>query len=189
MLAAESFLTPDEYLARERAAEFRSEYFDGETFLMAGASRRHNLLVANLLRLLGNRLLERDCNVYPGDLRIKIEKYNKYTYPDVAVTCGDERFEDDQEDVLLNPQMIIEVLSKSTEAYDRGRKFEHYQAITSLREYILVSQNTLRVERFVRQSERIWTYFEYREPEESVRFEAIDCEISLREIYAKLSLI
>ena len=188
MLAAESYLSPDEYLAQERAAEFRSEYFDGETFLMAGASRRHNLLVANLLRLLGNRLLDRDCHVYPSDMRIKIEKYSKYTYPDIAVTCGEEIFEDDHEDVLLNPQVIIEVLSESTEAYDRGRKFEHYQAIGSLHEYVLVSQSTLRVERFVRQSERIWTYFEYRAPDESVRFEAVDCEIMLSELYAKLVL-
>lgn len=139
-------LTPAEYLALERQAEVRSEYFQGEAFAMAGGSQRHNLIVANLLRLLGNQLVSRDCNVYPSDMRVKIEALGKYTYPDVAVACGENRFEDEHRDVLLNPVVLFEVLSQSTEAYDRGKKFEHDQALDSLREYLLVSQDACRVE-------------------------------------------
>jgi Uma2 family endonuclease len=116
-------LTPAEYLALERKALYKSEYFAGEMFAMAGASRRHNLIVANIIRVLGNQLLERDCNVYPSDMRVKISKIEKYTYPDVVVACGKEVFEDEENDTLLTPVVIIEVLSESTEAYDRDKKF------------------------------------------------------------------
>jgi hypothetical protein len=117
----QKILTPAEYLARERQADVKSEYFAGEVFAMAGASRRHNLILANIIRVLGNQLLERPCNVYPSDMRVKITELGKYTYPDVAVVRGEEIFEDEHNDTLLNPQVIIEVLSESTEAYDRGK--------------------------------------------------------------------
>src|SRR5206468_11320243 len=127
-------------------------------FAMAGASRRHNLITANILRVLGNQLLERTCNVYPSDMRVKISKIGKYTYSDVVVACGEERFEDEHNDTLLNSVVIIEVLSESTEAYDRGKKFEQYQHIESLVEYILIAQDHHSVERYVRQAGRTWTY-------------------------------
>jgi Uncharacterized protein conserved in cyanobacteria len=182
-----NLLTPEEYLALERKAEYKSEYFAGEVFAMTGASREHNLIVANIVRTLGNQLLERDCNVYPSDLRVKIQQIEKYTYPDVVVTCGEEQFEDEHRDTLLNPVIIIEVLSASTEAYDRGKKFERYQYIDSLVEYVLVAQDQHRIERYVRQPDKTWTYSEFHALSDSIRLTAIGCELALQEVYAKVT--
>lgn len=192
-------LTPAEYLAIERRADGRSEYFEGEIFALAGASQRHNLLVGNLVRLLGNQLVDRPCNVYPSDLRVKIEAPGKlsrpsYTYPDVSVACAEERFEDEQRDVLLNPVVVFEVLSDSTEAYDRGRKFEHYRALESLREYLLVSQHSRRIEHYVRQESRLWTYTDHTldadsiAPDERIELPSIGCTLRLAEVYGKILL-
>lgn len=180
------FYTPEEYLEMERAAEVRHEYLDGEIFEMGGANRRHNILSSNIMRLLGNQLLERECSVYSSDMRVKISPTGDYTYPDVVAACGEEIFEDETEDNLLNPMLIVEVLSKSTEAYDRGAKFEAYQTIESFREYVLVTQEPFRVEQFVRKEENVWTYFEFRRPDEIVKLNSIDCEMSLRDIYHKI---
>lgn len=182
-----SLLTPEEYLALERRAELKSEYFAGEMFAMAGASRRHNLIAANIIRVLGNQLLERTYNVYPSDMRVKISKVGKYTYPDIVVACGEEQFEDDQKDTLLNPVVVIEILSESTEAYDRGKKFEHYQYLASLSEYLLITQDPYRVEQYVRQSDRTWTYLEFHNVEDTVRLRTIDCELALKDIYVKVA--
>src|SRR5262249_39888199 len=121
-----SRFTPEEYLALERAAERRSEYYAGEIFAMGGASRKHIVIVANISGQLWSQLKGRPCRVYPNDMRVKVSPTGLYTYPDVAVVCGLDQFDDDHQDTLLNPTVIIEVLSKSTEAYDRGKKFEHY---------------------------------------------------------------
>jgi Uma2 family endonuclease len=176
-----------EYLACERKAEFKSEYFAGEVFAMAGAGQRHNLIAANILRVLGNQLLERPCNVYPSDMRVKIGKINKYTYPDIVVACDVEQFEDEQNDTLLNPVVIIEILSESTEAYDRGKKFEHYQSLESLREYLLISQDPYRVEQYVRRDDRTWTYFEFHQAVDTAHLPTIECDLSLKDIYAKVA--
>ncbi|MCI0697752.1 Uma2 family endonuclease [candidate division KSB1 bacterium] len=181
-----SFLTPEEYLEIERKAEFKSEYFNGEMFAMAGAKRPHNRIVSSVIRVIDTQLLERDCNIYPSDMRVKIEKINKYTYPDVVVTCGKEILEDDQIDTLLNPVLIVEILSASTEAYDRGEKFQHYQFIPSLVEYILITQNAIRVEQYVRQSDRTWLYSEYQSLDDVIKLESIGCELALKEVYAKV---
>lgn len=178
-------LTPAEYLEIERKAEYKSEYFNGEMFAMAGAQRLHNLIVSNLIRSIGNQLLARDCNVYPSDMRVKIAKIEKYTYPDIVITCGKENFEDDQVDTLLNPVVIIEILSTSTEAYDRGRKFQHYQFIESLAEYILITPDAVRVEQFVRQTDRTWLYYEYQNLNDVVKVESVGCELALHEVYVK----
>jgi Uma2 family endonuclease len=183
---ARRLLTPAEYLTLEREAEFKSEYVAGEVFALAGASKQHNLIVANMIRLLGNQLLERDCNVYPSDMRVKIPAISKYTYPDLVVTCGEEQFEDEQNDTLLNPVVIIEVLSESTEAYDRGKKFEHYQHLDTLREYLLVSQEPYRIEQYTWQNENTWTYAAYHRPEDVGQLRSIGCEILLKDIYTKL---
>ncbi|HLF83648.1 MAG TPA: Uma2 family endonuclease [Blastocatellia bacterium] len=179
-------LTPEEYLAIERRSEFKSEYFDGEMFAMAGGSKRHNLVAGNINRILGTQLLERDCNVYNSDMRVKITSVGKYTYPDASVACADEQFEDEDEDTLLNPIVIIEVLSKSTEAYDRGKKWEHYQRLDSLRDYLLVSQ-TPRAEQFTRQRGGTWSYTEYVGELDVIDIKSIGCSLALRDIYAKLS--
>jgi Uma2 family endonuclease len=178
--------TPEEYLKLERESETRHEFVDGEIFVMAGGSRRHNGISANIIRLLGNQLLERDCAVYGSDMRVKIAAAEKYTYPDAVAVCGEEIFEDENEDTLLNPMLIIEVLSKSTEAYDRGAKFEYYQTIESFREYVLITQEPFRVEQFARQTVNVWTYFEFRKPDDIVKLNSIGCELSLRDIYHKI---
>ncbi|MGI9056609.1 MAG: Uma2 family endonuclease, partial [Pyrinomonadaceae bacterium] len=177
--------TPEEYLEFERESKVRHEYLDGEIYEMAGANKRHNRISTNIIRLLDNQLLERDCNIYGSDMRVKITSTEKYTYPDVVAVCGEEVFADETEDILLNPMLIVEVLSKSTEAYDRGAKFEYYQTIESFTEYILIAQEPFRVEQFVRKEKNIWTYFEFRSPEDIVKLNSIDCELSLRDIYHK----
>jgi len=178
--------TPEEYLEFERQSKVRHEYIDGELFEMAGANKNHNRISSNIIRLLGNQLIERDCSVYGSDMRVKITAAEKYTYPDVVAICGDEAFEDETEDTLLNPMLIIEVLSKSTEAYDRGGKFEFYQLIESFREYVLISQEPFRVEQFVRKNANEWTYFEFRKPNEIVKLNSINCELVLADIYHKI---
>lgn len=181
-----TLLTSEEYLAIERKSEVKHEYFAGEMFAMVGASKRHNLITANIIRILGNQLLDRPCNVYPSDMRVKVSATGKYTYPDVVVACEEEKFDDAENDTLLNPVVVVEVLSESTEAYDRGMKFEQYQRIESLTEYLLVAQEPSRVEQYVRQSDREWKYFEYHDAGDVVRINVIGCELVLRDVYAKV---
>jgi Uma2 family endonuclease len=181
-----NLVSPEEYLAIERKSEIKHEYFAGEMFAMAGASRRHNRIVTNLVATLDNQLRSRPCNVYSNDMRVKVRSTGLFTYPGVVVTCGEERFADEEDDVLLNPVVIIEVLSDSTEAYDRGKKFENYQNVESLKEYLLVSQHSRRVEQFVRQDSKNWVYSEIHEPGESIKLQSIECELSLEDIYLKV---
>lgn len=185
-LTKPKLFTSAEYLEFERQSEVKHELIDGEILEMAGATKSHNLILANVLRLLGNQLLERDCNAFGSDMRVKITATEKYTYPDVVAVCGEEIYEDDTEDTLLNPQLIIEVLSKSTAGYDRGAKFEYYQTIESFREYVLISQEPFRVEQYVRKNKNEWTYFEFRKAEDIVKLNSIDCQISLQDIYHKI---
>jgi Uma2 family endonuclease len=182
----DTLYTPEEYLEFERKSETRHEFIDGEIYEMAGANKRHNRISTNIIRLLDIQLLERDCNIYGSDMRIKIASIGKYTYPDVIATCGEEVFEDETEDTLLNPMVIIEILSKSTEAYDRGAKFEYYQTIESFQEYVLITQEPFRVEQYVRKEKNVWTYFEFRNSEDIFKLNSIDCELSLKDIYHKI---
>jgi Uma2 family endonuclease len=180
-------LTFEEYLAIERNAEEKSEYFNGEVFLMAGASTNHNRIVRNVIRTLANQTLEGDCEIYPNDMRVKINKLNKSVYPDVSIVCGEQQFDDEQKDTLLNPTLIIEVLSDSTEAYDRGKKFEHYQQLDSFIEYILISHTPYRIEQFIRRDDRTWTYKEFRNADEIVQLESVNCTLLLEDVYLKVS--
>ena len=182
----QTLLTPEEYLAIERKSEIKHEYHAGEMFAMVGASKRHNLITANIIRVLGNQLLDRPCNVYPSDMRVKISATGKYTYPDVVIACEDEQFDDAEQDTLLNPVIIIEVLSESTEAYDRGKKFEHYQNIESLTEYLLVTQDPYRIEQYVRQSNSEWKYSEYHHADDVLKLDVIGCELTLKDVYVKV---
>ena len=170
----------------ERESDTRHEFFNGAVFAMAGASRRHNQLNSNLVRILGNFLADKPYSVYASDMRVKIQKINKYSYPDIVVACLDEEFEDEYEDTLLNPILIIEVLSDSTEAYDRGDKFFHYQQIESFVEYILVSQKSPHVEKFTRQSDNTWLYSEFHALGDTVQLSSIQCRINLADIYEKV---
>jgi Uma2 family endonuclease len=181
-------LTPEDYLAIERSAEYKSEYFDGEIFAMTGASRAHNTLVANTVIELGGQLKKRPCKLYVNDMRVKVSPTGLYTYPDVIVVCGKEQFDDAHLDTLLNPTLIIEVLSDSTEAYDRGRKFEHYRHLDSLVEYVLIAQHRPHVESFRRQPDQQWLLTECSGLDATLRLQSIDCDLALAEIYAKVEL-
>ncbi len=149
-------MTAPDYLQIERAAENKSEFRDGEIFAMAGGTFAHSAIAANMLRQLGNKLEGRPCVPCTSDLRVKIEMAGAYAYPDVSVVCGERQFEDERRDTLLNPTVIVEILSDSTESYDRGRKFELYRRIPSLREYLLVSQRAPHIEQFIRQPNGGW---------------------------------
>lgn len=178
--------TPAQYLQIEREAERKSEYVGGDVFLMAGASRRHNLIAGNTVRSTGNRLERQPCEVYPGDMRVKVDATGLYTYPDVTIVCGDPEFEDAEVDTLLNPTALFEILSKSTEAWDRGGKFAHCRRLASLREYVLVSQSEPKVERFVRQLDDQWLLAEFNGLDAVVALKSIECEIPLAELYLKV---
>lgn len=179
--------TPERYLALERTAEHRSELINGQIYAMSGASRRHNLIVLNVGGELRTRLRGRPCETYVSDMRVKVSATLMYTYPDVVAVCESPQLEDDRGDTLLNPSVIVEVLSDSTEAYDRGEKFAHYRKLDSLREYILVSQNAMRVEQFVRHGEH-WVLTEVIGPEGVLRVESLGCEIPLKDIYERVAV-
>lgn len=181
-------LTPAEYLALERAGEERHEYLAGKIYAMAGGSKRHNRIAGSAYAALYAQLRQRDCVVYPSDMRVKSARTGLYTYPDITIVCGDEEFEDDKEDTLLNPTVIIEVLSPSTEQYDRGRKFQHYRAIPSLREYVLISQDEYRVERFARQADNTWLLSEATGREGTLELTSVQCLLRLEEVYEKVDL-
>ena len=187
LLQEKNIISPEEYLALERESSEKSEYFDGEMFAMAGASREHNQISSNIVRLLGNDLLEKPCSVFSSDMKVKVSEIKKYTYPDIVVVCGDEQYEDENRDVLLNPLVIIEILSDSTEAYDRGDKFLHYQLIDSFSEYILISQYFCKVEKFSRQRGDTWIYSKYINMKESLSIESLQSELLLSEIYRKVN--
>lgn len=180
-------LTPEEYLAIERRAETRSEYLDGEMFAMTGGSRNHNLIVLNIGRELSLHLKKQPCEVYVSDQRVRIPATGLYTYPDVVVVCGEPRFEDAELETLLNPTLLIEVLSRTTEAYDRGKKFEHYQTIPSLAEYLLVSQDSFRVEQYLRQGDHRWLLTSVTGREGRIALPSIQCELVLAEVYDKVT--
>lgn len=184
--AAAKRYTVDEYLALERASETKHEFYDGEIFAMAGASESHNLIVGNVLTALNQALRDQPCRVYPSDMRVRCPS-GLHTYPDVTVVCGDPQFEDGQRDTLLNPLVIIEVLSPSTEKYDRGNKFENYQAIPSLRENVLVLQERIRVEHYTRREDADeWLLKSVNDSGATVAFPAPGCQVSVAEMYAKV---
>lgn len=182
------YVTAEEYLARERAADYKSEYFHGEVFAMAGGTRRHNAIGLSTGAAIKAVLKGRGCNVYNSDMRIEIAALNKYTYPNVAVACSGEQIAD-RDDVLTNPILIVEVLSPTTESYDRGKKFEHYAAIESLREYILVSQDEPKIESFYRAGldEPGWSYTMARGLDGKLLLRSVDSMILLSDVYDQVS--
>jgi len=178
-------LTPEEYLRIERTAEGKSEYVDGEMFAMSGASLRHGLIVGNLVRELGNHLRHGPCIVAPADLRVATDRRRHYTYPDVVVICDPPEFVDAQLDTVTNPKVIVEVLSDSTEKYDRGAKFERYRAVPTLSEYLLVSQDRVHIELYTRQSDGGWFLREWNDPAAEVELTSLGCRLKIGEVYAK----
>ena len=180
------FLTPEEYLDIERKAEFKSEYYHGEMFAMAGGSPRHAWIIANLIYELVRQLKGRPCRVYPSDLRLRVSPTGLYTYPDVMVVCGEPQYADDQKDTLLNPVVILEVLSDSTRDYDRGRKFQFYRTLPSLLEYLTVAQDAPHIEQWTRQEENRGLLSEFNDLSQSIQLTSIDCVLSLAEVYDKV---
>lgn len=179
-------MSPEEYLEIERAAEFRSEYYQGEMFAMAGAVRDHIMLVTNASREISQQLRNRPCDVYSHDMRILIPATGLYTYPDLAVVCGDRQFQDKRRDTILNPSLIIEVLSPSTEAYDRGRKFDQYRSIESLTDYLLVASDRIHTDLFTKQPDGRWLLTSADRLEDSVDLPSIACRLNLADLYEKV---
>jgi Uma2 family endonuclease len=180
------FLTQAEYLQIERKAEFKSEYFQGEMFAMSGASRRHNLIAVNLTSGLHRRFREQPCEVYSGDMRVKVQKDGLYTYPDVVVVGDRPELEDKQVDTLLNPLLILEILSPSTEAYDRGKKFEMYQGLDSLQHYLLVAQDRPFMMHYHRQGGNDWLLHTAQDLNEGIVLDDLEIELPLAEIYERV---
>ena len=184
-IAVQTQFTPEEYLAWERKAPFKNEYLSGQILAMSGASRAHNLITGNIFNGLYNQLVNRDCEAYTGKMRVKARPITSYFYPDVAVVCDEPRFEDDVFDTLLNPTIVVEVLSGSTAAYDKGEKFESYKQIASLQEYILVSQDRVNVERHFR-LETQWRAIGFQEFADILPLDSIRCELPLGHIYRRV---
>jgi len=176
-------MTPQQYLAFERAAETRHEYLDGDIFDMAGTTYGHTRIKDNLAQHLANRFGTGPCEVLTTDLRVKVDATGLYTYPDLIVLCGEGEFEDDELDTRLNPTAIIEVLSDSTEKYDRGKKFLHYQRIPSLREYVLVAQDEMLIDRYVRQPDGTWNLMTFSGSDAVFSFKTIRAKVPLADIY------
>lgn len=173
--------SPDEYLTFDRESEFRHELIDGEIYAMTGASREHNLINTNFSRLLGNQLMNESCEIYASNMRVKTHATN-YSYPDIVIVCGKAEFEDNQTDTLLNPVIVFEILSPSTERYDRGAKFQRYRTLTSLQSYILISQDAPCFEIYTRQGE-VWVLSEAVEVTDTVTLAPINCTLTLADVY------
>ena len=186
-MAARTYLTPAEYIAAERKATLKSEYLSGEIVAMSGACLAHNLITMNTAAGLYNQVTERGCRIYASDMRIGIGTGVSYFYPDVAVVCDEPRFEDDAFDTLINPEVIVEVLSPSTEAYDRGEKSARYRQLESLQEYVLISQDKVQVEHYLRQGKQ-WILSEFSAPENVLPLTSIGAELSLNQIYRFVDL-
>ena len=200
-IAARTYLTPEEYLTFERKAITKHEYLSGEIVAMSGASNAHNLITGDVFAELHGQLKGGKCLVYTSDMRVKTSPgmfrpilclllssdTTAYFYPDITVVCDKPRFEDHTFDTLLNPIVVIEVLSPSTETYDKGEKFARYQQLVSLQEYILVSQDHVRVQHYLRR-ETQWLQTEFRELNDVMPLNSIECTLCLRDIYSRVDL-
>jgi len=181
-------LTPEQYLELERAAlDVRSEYYNGRMYAMSGGTHPHAIVIANLARRLGNGLEKGPCVVTTSDMRLRVSKTGLYTYPDIVVVCDPPQYGDGRHDTVLNPTLIIEVLSPSTEAYDRGFKFAQYRALESLKEYALVSQSEPRVEIFRRQPSGDWLLSESAGMDAVCRFDSVGCTVTMKDVYDKVT--
>lgn len=185
-LHSTALITPEQYLEIERQAEYKSEYYQGVIYAMAGGTFTHGVIIGNLTSALVQTLRKRNCVVCPVDVRLRVTPTGLYTYPDIMVVCGEPSYCDDRKDMVTNPILIVEVLSKSTEAHDRGFKLAHYRKLDSMQEYMLVSQHEPRIERYLRQPNDQWLYSESTGGGASMRMESVGCSIALAEIYDKV---
>lgn len=180
-----TYYSPEEYLALERAAEFRSEYLNGEIFAMAGESPNHGRIKADVVVALGNQLKGKNCEAFTSDTKVCTPGINMFGYPDVVVVCGEIIHHDQFQDVILNPKVIIEVLSPSTELYDRSEKFASYRQLESLTDYLLISQDKVRIEHYVRHG-KFWMLSEESDLANSITIESIECSLPLKDVYARV---
>ncbi|HKV42061.1 MAG TPA: Uma2 family endonuclease [Blastocatellia bacterium] len=178
----------EDYLAFDRASHSKNEYLDGTVYAMGGATARHVQIVGNVARELGNQLRDKPCVVYSTDLRVQVSHGGLYAYPDAVVVCGEPAFIDDQLDTLTNPVLIVEVLSDSTKNYDRGEKFERYRTIRSFREYLLITQDKIHIEQYVRQDDNSWVLREKHSLNDIIEPTSVGCRIPVTEIYLKISI-
>ena len=180
-----SYYTPQEYLRLEREADYKSEYFKGEIFAMAGASENHNMISRRVSGSLHNHLQGKKCTHYSANMKLHIPANTLYTYPDLMIVCGDKQFVDGEKDIIMNPVIIIETLSKTTEAYDRGGKFALYRSIPSLREYVMISSTTIRAEVMRKENDSPFWFLadEADTLEGSIYLKNIDLTLSLSDIY------
>ena len=178
-------MSVEEYLAFERAADTKHEYDDGEIIAIAGASRKHNLVGGNTFRHLAKQLEGKPCEIYITEMRVRVAP-TKYVYPDVVVVCGEPQFADEEFDILLNPTVVIEVLSPSTESRDRGDKLQYYGALESVRDYLLIDQDRIRIDHYVKQSPNEWNLHVYTEAEDEIEIASIGCKLSVAAIYARV---
>jgi len=177
-------LTEAEYLEMERRAEFKSEFLDAEMFAMSRGTRSHSLIASNMIRAIGNQLKGCPCRVYTSDMRVKVQESGLYTYPDFSMVCGQEEFEDEYEDILLNPTVIVEILSDSWEAYDRGLKFALYRRVPSLREYLLANQHEPLIEQYIRQDNGQWLLRDVAGLESKLSLPSVGLTIEMADVYA-----
>lgn len=176
--------TPEEYFELERTSEERFEFWDGEVFCMSGASQAHDRILVNCIVQLSAKLGTRGCRVFSSDMRIKVPSASPYRYADLSALCGEARFEQiGGVDALTNPALIVEVLSPSTEAYDRVDKFTHYKSIPDFREYLLVAQHRPHVTHLFKQDDGTWIHNEANDLDSTIKLSSIDCELSLSEVY------
>jgi Uma2 family endonuclease len=182
--------TPEEYLERESVAQVKHEYLDGRIYAMTGGTGNHALLCANVIALLHAQFRGRPCTVYTSDLTVRVEKTGLHTYPDVSALCGKPQLAGKRNEILLNPGVLVEVPSPSTESYDRGEKFDHYRQIPSLQEYLLVTHDWMHVERFTRDSAdgARWVLTDARGPDGVVELPSIGCVLRLRDVYERVDV-
>ena len=183
-----SILSEEEYLAFERASPIRHEFYRGVIYAMTGGKEPHNLIAGNALASLHAQLRRKPCRVYQSDMRIKIVQTGLNTYPDVVVVCGQPQFTDTTHDTIVNPVVIVEVLSASTERYDRGMKFQHYQAIPTLQDYLLIAQDQHRIEHFSRQENDRWLLRSANSIDAQITISSIECVLLLADVYEKVAL-
>jgi Uma2 family endonuclease len=185
--AAKRLYTPAEYLAMEEAADYKSEFYQGEIFAVAGGSSDHNVITGNIHTALNTALAAKPSRVYVNDMRLLVKRNGLYTYPDVMVACGKIEFVEGRNDTITNPILIVEVLSPSTRDYDRVKKFALYKQLDSLREYVLVDSERVHVTHLQRiEDSGKWTIEMFDDLETVLRLESVGCEISLRQIYHKI---
>jgi Uma2 family endonuclease len=187
VVVAERLFSEAEYLAIERAADHKSEYINGRIHAVAGVSEPHNTISANITGELHQQFKGRPCRVYSNDLRVRVSETGLYTYPDAIALCAEPKLLDEHRDTLLNPTLVVEVLSPSTEAYDRGAKFAHYRRLESLKELLFVAQDRVQIDHYSRHDES-WVLTEFNDLDDTIELRSVGAQLSVRNVYEHVEL-